>query len=67
MGIQFYDVRKRAKVDVPETQIKKKKYERKTKAGAIQIRYALVAEFEGAKLTKFVNEKEWNSIKAPLA
>ncbi len=66
MGIQFYDVRKRAKVDVPEGQIKKKKYERKTKSGATQVRYALVAEFEGAKLTKFVNQKEWEAVKAPV-
>jgi hypothetical protein len=67
MSIQFYDVRKRAKVDVPETQVRKKKYERETKTGAVQIRFALVAEFQGAKLTKFVSEKDWNAIQAPLA
>ena len=41
MAIEFYDVRKRAKVGVPEDQIKKTSFERTTKAGKTQIRYAI--------------------------
>ncbi len=65
MGIQFYDVRRREKVDVPEANIKKTSYERTTKAGKLQVRYALTAQMEGSKLTKFVSKDTWDSLNVP--
>jgi hypothetical protein len=65
MAIEFYDVRRREKVGVPEENVKKKKYERQTKSGKTQVRYALVAEFGGSKLTKFVSQKDWDGLNLP--
>ena len=50
MNIQFYDVKNRKKVDVPESQVKKVKYERQTKNGKMQVRYAVKAELNGVCL-----------------
>ena len=66
MGIQFYDVRRREKVDVPESNIKKTSFERTTKAGKLQIRYALRAEVGGSKLTKFVSKADWDALDVPI-
>lgn len=63
--IEFYDVKKRAKVSVSASQVKKAKYERPTKDGGTQVRYALKAEVDGSKLTKFVSKDTWDSISAP--
>lgn len=67
MNIQFYDVKNRKKVDVPESQVKKVKYERKTKNGTMQVRYAVKAELNGVKLTKFVSQQMWMDLNAPEA
>lgn len=61
--MQFYNLKTRSYVEVPEESIKKTKMIRKTKSGE-QTRYALTAEFEGSKLFKFVNESDYNSSKA---
>ena len=66
MAIEFYDVRKRAKVGVPEHAVKKTSYQRETKAGKTQVRYALVAQHEGSKLTKFVSKDVWESLHVPI-
>lgn len=60
--IEFYDVKKRAKVSVPVSQVKKKRYTRTTKNGSEQTRYAVVAEVDGSKLTKFVSQDTFNSL-----
>lgn len=65
MVIEFYDVRRREKVGVAETQVKKTSYQRETKSGKVQIRYALVAQHEGSKLTKFVSKDTWDSLNVP--
>ena len=65
VDVQFYDVRKRAKVSVDEGDIKKKKYTRTTKNGSTQTRYAVVAEVDGSKLTKFVSEEYWKGLDVP--
>lgn len=62
--MQFYDLKTRSHVDVPETQIKKKKMVRTTKSGQ-QTRYALTAEYNGSKLYKFVNEATFNATNVP--
>lgn len=65
MDIQFYDVKNRKKVTVSESDVKKTKYERTTKDGKLQVRYALRAVLDGVKLTKFVSQKDWETISAP--
>ena len=64
MAVQFYDVKNRKKVEVPESDIKKTKYERKTSKGT-QVRYALRAKFNGMSLTKFVGKDTWDSMDVP--
>lgn len=62
--MQFYNVKTRKKVDVPESQLKKQRFERKTSKG-MQVRYAVTAEVDGTKLFKFVNEKDYKALSAP--
>lgn len=61
--IEFYDVKNKKKVSVPASDVEKITYERKTKAGETQVRYALKAVKDGVKLTKFVSKETWDSIK----
>ncbi len=65
MPVSFYDVKTRQKVDVPETDITKTKYERTTSEGKTQVRYALRGKFEGRNLTKFVGQEAWDAMDAP--
>jgi hypothetical protein len=63
--VKFYNLKKRQSVDVDESQIRKKKIVRKTKDGKTQYRYQLIAEHNGEKLFKFVNEKTYNELNVP--
>ena len=65
MAIEFYDVKKREKVQIDESQVKKTKYEREGKNGKTNVRYALRAQNEGTNLTKFVSEADWKALDAP--
>ncbi len=60
--IEFYDVKNRRKVLVPASEVEKVTYERETKSGEKQVRYAVKAEKDGVKLTKFVSKETWDSI-----
>lgn len=64
--MQFYNLKTRSHVDVPDTEVKKVRMTRKTKNGE-QVRYALTATFEGSKLFKFVNEATYNAMDVPDA
>ncbi|MCW5940637.1 MAG: hypothetical protein KIS66_00300 [Fimbriimonadaceae bacterium] len=64
--MQFYNLKTRSHVDVPDSQVKKMKMERQTKSG-VQVRYAMTAEYEGSKLFKFVNEAAFKASSAPEA
>ena len=66
MGIEFYDVKSRQKVQIPESQIRKTTYEQQAKSGGVNVRYALRAEHNGTKLTKFVKEADWKALDAPV-
>jgi hypothetical protein len=59
--MEFYNVKKRQKVDIPDAEIKKTTYE--GKGG--QVRYAVRANDEGTNLTKFVSKETWDSLDAP--
>lgn len=62
--MQFYNVKTRSKVDVPDNQVKKTKYVRKTSKGD-QVRYAVRANVNGTNLTKFVGKDVYDSLNVP--
>ena len=61
--MQFYNLKTRSHVDIPEGDVRKIKMTRKTKSGE-QVRYALTAEYQGSKLFKFVNEATYKGSSA---
>jgi hypothetical protein len=68
-SVQFFNMKTKEKVDVPETHIKKRRSRRTTPNGATQERYAAVAEVEVAgvpvTLYKFVNRATFDSLSVP--
>lgn len=61
--MQFYNVKKREKVDINDSQIKKTTYGEGTR-----VRYAFRAvDDDGTNLTKFVSKETFDSIDAPRA
>ncbi|MEX2242558.1 MAG: hypothetical protein WD716_01800 [Fimbriimonadaceae bacterium] len=62
--MQFYNLKTRSHVDVPENMVKKTKMIRKTKNGQ-QVRYALKADYQGSSLFKFVNEATFKATNVP--
>ncbi|MEI6512659.1 MAG: hypothetical protein WCO51_05210 [bacterium] len=62
--MEFFNVKTREKVTVPDSDIKKLKIERKTSKG-VQVRYAVTTEVGGTKLFKFVNEATFMSLNVP--
>ena len=61
--IEFYNVRKKAKVQISEDQVEKKEYKRTLKSGKESIRYAFAAvDEDGTKLTKFCNKADYDSL-----
>jgi hypothetical protein len=62
--VEFYNVKTRQKVEVPEGQLKKQKLERTTAKG-VQVRYAVKAVVDGTSLTRFVNEQTFRSLNVP--
>jgi hypothetical protein len=61
--MQFYNLKTRSHVEIPESDVRKKKMIRKTKNGE-QVRYALKAEHDGTPLYKFVSEDTYNKSSA---
>jgi len=64
--MQFYNLKTRSHVEIPDSDVQKMKMTSKTKSGD-QIRYALTATYEGSKLFKFVNEATYNASSAKEA
>jgi hypothetical protein len=58
--MQFYNLKTRSHVNIPDSEVRKQKMVRKTKSGE-QVRYALTANYQGTKLFKFVNEATYKS------
>lgn len=54
--MQFYSVKERRMVEVPREHVRAHKYERTTKSGKRQVCYALKANYNGQRLTRFVDE-----------
>jgi hypothetical protein len=61
-NIEFYDVKLRKKVSIPESKVRKTTFT--TKNG--QVRHGLRATTDdGRNLTKFVSKSEWDKLKVP--
>jgi hypothetical protein len=52
----FYSVKQRRMVEAPREHVRAHKYEHITKSGKRQVRYALQADYNGQRLTRFVDE-----------
>ena len=65
MAVEFYSVKHRRKVQVDESEIEKKTYERETSKGK-QTRYAFSAQTnvdgDRVKLTKFVGKDDYDKL-----
>jgi hypothetical protein len=62
MAIEFYDVKIRQKVQIPEKDVVKTTFT--TKKG--QVRYGLRGKTaDGRNLTKFVSKTDWEKMKLP--
>ncbi len=60
--MEFYNVKKRAKVNVPDTKLKKKAYGE----GTNRVRYAARAvDDDGTNLTKFISKETYDSLNVP--
>ena len=62
--MQFYNLKTRSHVEIPDSDVKKTKMVRATKTGS-QTRYAFTAEYGGSNLFKFVNEATFSGSSAP--
>jgi len=61
--IEFYNVKKKKKVQIDESKVTKQSMERTTKTGKISIRYALRAvDDDGMKLTKFCSKADYDKV-----
>jgi hypothetical protein len=66
MPTEFYDVKLREKVSIPDSEVRKTTYERPGKDGKTSVRYALRAQNKGTKLTKFVSRSDWDALAVPV-
>jgi hypothetical protein len=66
MAVVFYNVRKRKRVSIDESELSKCTYPRETSKG-LQLRYAFKAhDNDGMSLTKFVTKEHYDSVDAPI-
>ena len=62
MAIEFYNVKKKAKVNIDESNIKKVEYKKETSKGE-SIRYAFKAvDDDGTNLTKFCSKADYDKL-----
>ena len=63
MAIQFYNVKKRKKVEIDESKVEKVTYDRELKDGSTQTRYAFKAQDDdGTNLTKFCSKADFEKM-----
>jgi hypothetical protein len=61
--IEFYNVKKKKRVQVAPEKVEKKIYKRILKSGKESIRYAFAAvDEDGTKLTKFCSKSDYDSL-----
>jgi hypothetical protein len=63
--VEFYNMKLKRKVKVPEAGLRKQVFEKPGANGGLQRRFALVAEHEGTKMFKFINEGTFKSLNVP--
>lgn len=67
--MEFFNLKSKQRVDVPESEIKKRRSVRTTSGGKVQERYAVVAEVqEGGKplqMFKFINKQTFDGLNVP--
>ena len=62
MDIEFYNVKKKAKVKIDSSKIEKVEYDRKTSKG-VQKRYAFKSvDDDGTNLTKFCSKADYDKL-----
>src|SRR6267143_3228945 len=70
-AVEFFNLKTKRKVEIPDNQLKKKRSVRTTSGGKRQERYAVIAEVhEGGKplqLYKFVNKETFDRLDVPEA
>ena len=60
--IEFYNVRKRKKVQIGADQVERRVLENKTKSGDVRLRYAFAAiADDGTKMLKFCKKEDYDS------
>ena len=63
MAIEFYNVKKRKKVQIDASSIEKVTYDRELKDGSTQTRYAFKAvDDDGTNLTKFCSKSDFDQL-----
>ena len=69
--MEFYNLKTKKKVEIPESEIKKKRSVRTTSGGIRQERYAVVADIDvdgkPMRMYKFVNKATFDSLHVPEA
>ena len=61
--IEFYNVKKKQKVQIDESKVSKHAYEKTSKSGKLTIRYALKAvDEDGTNLAKFCSKAAYDAI-----
>lgn len=61
--IEFYNVKKKAKVQIAAELVEKKEYQTTTKTGKQTTRYAFKAvDEDGTKLTKFCSKADYDNL-----
>ena len=60
--IEFYNVRKRQKVQISSDEVEKRVLESKTKNGTVRLRYAFAAvDDDGTKMLKFCKKEDYDN------
>lgn len=69
--MEFFNLKTKQRVNVPDSDIRKRRSVRTTSGGKEQVRYAVIAEVqEGGKplqMFKFVNKETYDGLKVPEA
>jgi hypothetical protein len=67
--MEFYSLKHRRTIDVPEKDVRKRRMQRTTSSGKPQERYAITAETtvdgQTVKLSKFVNREAFDALAVP--
>jgi len=62
MKIEFYNVKKKEKVQIDSSKVEKVKITKLSKGGKVRIRYAFKSvDEDGTKVTRFCSEAEFNN------